>query len=204
MNLILITACPSGMATTFLAAKRLEQAAMRLGWNVHVEMHGEIAPLQAASAEQIANADLIVVAADHVPAPERFEGKRLFQAPIASALPDPSAFLSQAKREAPIYSAPAATAAAPTNSAGGKKIVAVTACPTGVAHTFMAAEALTEAGKAMGHQIRVETQARWARKTNSRKRKSPTRTWSYWPATSKWTRHALQVNGFIAPLPATR
>ncbi|HBK35927.1 MAG TPA: PTS fructose transporter subunit EIIBC, partial [Halomonas sp.] len=62
MNLILITACPSGMATTFLAAKRLEQAAMRLGWNVHVEMHGEIAPLQAASAEQIANADLIVVA----------------------------------------------------------------------------------------------------------------------------------------------
>ncbi|MCG7577432.1 MULTISPECIES: PTS fructose-like transporter subunit IIB [unclassified Halomonas] len=158
MNLILITACPSGMATTFLAAKRLEQAATRLGWNVHVEMHGEIAPLQAASAEQIANADLIVVAADHVPAPERFEGKRLFQAPTASALPDPSAFLSQAKREAPIYSAPAATAAAPTSSAGGKNIVAVTACPTGVAHTFMAAEALAEAGKAMGHQIRVETQ----------------------------------------------
>ena len=158
MNLILITACPSGMATTFLAAKRLEQAATRLGWNVHVEMHGEIAPLQAASAEQIANADLIVVAADHVPAPERFEGKRLFQAPIASALPDPSAFLSQAKREAPIYSAPAATAAAPANSGNGKKIVAVTACPTGVAHTFMAAEALAEAGKAMGHQIRVETQ----------------------------------------------
>lgn len=158
MNLILITACPSGMATTFLAAKRLEQAATRLGWNVHVEMHGEVAPLQAASAEQIANADLIVVAADHVPAPERFEGKRLFQAPIASALPDPSAFLSQAKREAPIYSAPAVTAAAPTSSAGGKNIVAVTACPTGVAHTFMAAEALAEAGKAMGHQIRVETQ----------------------------------------------
>ncbi|UXZ55997.1 PTS fructose-like transporter subunit IIB [Halomonas sp. 7T] len=158
MNLILITACPSGMATTFLAAKRLEQAATRLGWNVHVEMHGEIAPLQAASAEQIANADLIVVAADHVPAPERFEGKRLFQAPIASALPDPSAFLSQAKREAPIFSAPVATAATPASSTGGKKIVAVTACPTGVAHTFMAAEAMAEAGKAMGHQIRVETQ----------------------------------------------
>ncbi|MDN3560135.1 PTS fructose-like transporter subunit IIB [Vreelandella neptunia] len=159
MNIILITACPSGMATTFLAAKRLEQAAQRQGWSAHVEMHGEVAPLQAATAEQIANADLIVVAADHVPAPERFEGKRLFQAPIASALPDPSAFLAQAKREAPIYSAPAASSA-PTaaSSAGGKKIVAVTACPTGVAHTFMAAEALAEAGKAMGHAIRVETQ----------------------------------------------
>ncbi|MGO3768579.1 MAG: PTS fructose-like transporter subunit IIB [Vreelandella alkaliphila] len=159
MNLILITACPSGMATTFLAAKRLEQAATRMGWSAHVEMHGEIAPLQAATAEQIANADLIVVAADHVPAPERFEGKRLFQAPIASALPDPSAFLTQAKREAPIYTAPATpTAATPANNTGGKKIVAVTACPTGVAHTFMAAEALAEAGKAMGHAIRVETQ----------------------------------------------
>lgn len=160
MNIILITACPSGMATTFLAAKRLEQAAQRQGWSAHVEMHGEVAPLQAATDEQIANADLIVVAADHVPAPERFEGKRLFQAPIASALPDPSAFLAQAKREAPIYSAPAASTSAPTaaNSTGGKKIVAVTACPTGVAHTFMAAEALAEAGKAMGHAIRVETQ----------------------------------------------
>ena len=161
MNIILITACPSGMATTFLAAKRLEQAAQRQGWSVHVEMHGEIAPLQAATADQIANADLIVVAADHVPAPERFEGKRLFQAPIASALPDPSGFLAQAKREAPIYSAPAAPAASVStaaSSAGGKKIVAVTACPTGVAHTFMAAEALAEAGKAMGHAIRVETQ----------------------------------------------
>ena len=162
MNLILITACPSGMATTFLAAKRLEQAATRMGWNAHVEMHGEIAPMQAATAEQIDNADLIVAAADHVPAPERFEGKRLFQAPIASALPDPDAFLQQAKREAPIYSAPKTPAAAATpaaaSSAGGKKIVAVTACPTGVAHTFMAAEALAEAGKAMGHAIRVETQ----------------------------------------------
>jgi PTS system fructose-specific IIC component len=159
MNIILITACPSGMATTFLAAKRLEQAAQRQGWTVHVEMHGEVAPLQAATAEQVANADLIVVAADHVPAPERFEGKRLFQAPIASALPDPSAFLAQAKREAPIYSAPAASSTSTAaSSTGGKKIVAVTACPTGVAHTFMAAEALAEAGKAMGHAIRVETQ----------------------------------------------
>ncbi|MEG3081606.1 PTS fructose-like transporter subunit IIB [Halomonas sp. 5021] len=161
MNIILITACPSGMATTFLAAKRLEQAAKRQGWHVHVEMHGELAPLQAATAEQIANADLIVVAADHVPAPERFEGKRLYQAPIADALPDPSGFLTTAKRDAPLYQAPtdapAARSAAPS-ATEGQNIVAVTACPTGVAHTFMAAEALAEAGKAMGHAIRVETQ----------------------------------------------
>jgi fructose PTS system EIIBC or EIIC component len=38
------------------------------------------------------------------------------------------------------------------------KFVAITACPTGIAHTYMAAEALTEAAKAGGHEIFVETQ----------------------------------------------
>lgn len=37
-------------------------------------------------------------------------------------------------------------------------IVAVTACPTGIAHTYMAAEALEKAAKKMGHKIKVETQ----------------------------------------------
>ena len=38
------------------------------------------------------------------------------------------------------------------------KIVAVTACPTGIAHTYMAAEKLTDAAQKYGHQIKVETQ----------------------------------------------
>ncbi len=38
------------------------------------------------------------------------------------------------------------------------KIVAVTSCATGIAHTFMAAEALERASKAAGHEIHVETQ----------------------------------------------
>ena len=38
------------------------------------------------------------------------------------------------------------------------KIVAVTACPTGIAHTYMAAEQLAKTAKAMGHEIKVETQ----------------------------------------------
>ena len=38
------------------------------------------------------------------------------------------------------------------------KIVAVTACPTGIAHTYMAAEQLEKTGKALGHQVKVETQ----------------------------------------------
>jgi PTS system fructose-specific IIC component len=38
------------------------------------------------------------------------------------------------------------------------KFVAITACPTGIAHTYMAAEALTEAARAGGHEIAIETQ----------------------------------------------
>jgi fructose-specific phosphotransferase system IIB component len=38
------------------------------------------------------------------------------------------------------------------------KIVAVTACPTGIAHTYMAAEQLEKMAKFLGHQIKVETQ----------------------------------------------
>jgi fructose PTS system EIIBC or EIIC component len=38
------------------------------------------------------------------------------------------------------------------------KIVAVTSCPTGIAHTYMAAEALEQAAKAKGHELKVETQ----------------------------------------------
>ena len=103
MNVILITACPSGMATTFLAARRLEQAAERLGWQTTVEMHGELAPVTPASAEAIAAADLVVVAADQVPDPQRFQGKPLYRASIDQALPDPGGFLERARREAEAF-----------------------------------------------------------------------------------------------------
>lgn len=163
MNVILITACPSGMATTFLAARRLEQAAQRLGWQVLVEMHGEFQPVSPVSQEAVAAADLVVVAAARVPQPARFAGKRLYRAPVQQALPDPDAFLERAVREAVAFDianepADAPVAMATADKSGPKRIVAVTACPTGVAHTFMAAEALAQAGRALGYRIHVETQ----------------------------------------------
>ena len=38
------------------------------------------------------------------------------------------------------------------------KILAITACPTGIAHTYMAAECLERTGAKLGHQVKVETQ----------------------------------------------
>jgi PTS system fructose-specific IIC component len=59
---------------------------------------------------------------------------------------------------AALSDAPATLGGAFATAAGGKKIVAITSCPTGIAHTFMAAEGVEQGGKALGHSVRVETQ----------------------------------------------
>lgn len=71
--------------------------------------------------------------------------------------------VGEKKAEAkPAEAAPAAPAAsaqeAPDASAPVKKIVAVTACPTGIAHTYMAADALKYAAEELGYDLKVETQ----------------------------------------------
>ena len=63
------------------------------------------------------------------------------------------------KAEAKPAAAPAASAQeTPAASAPVKKIVAVTACPTGIAHTYMAADALKYAAEELGYDLKVETQ----------------------------------------------
>nr|NLI48886.1 PTS transporter subunit EIIA [Propionibacterium sp.] len=61
---------------------------------------------------------------------------------------------------APVAAAPVAAAAAPAAATASAKpiIVGVTACPTGIAHTYMAADSLVNAGKELGLDVRVETQ----------------------------------------------
>ena len=78
--------------------------------------------------------------------------------------PAPSSSAPAGSAAAPEQPAPAASAkpaVAPPQSAeqpGGRTIVAVTACPTGIAHTYMAADALAAAGERAGVTVRVETQ----------------------------------------------
>ncbi|MEZ7667229.1 fructose-specific PTS transporter subunit EIIC [Rothia sp. 27098_8_161] len=68
--------------------------------------------------------------------------------------------VGEKKAEAkPPEAAPAASAQeTPAASAPVKKIVAVTACPTGIAHTYMAADALKYAAEELGYDLKVETQ----------------------------------------------
>ena len=110
-----------------------------------------------ARVESLAEAELVVVAGQTVPADAALNGKRVYVGDVAHAVREPEAFLAQAMAEAKAYQAPAAAAVEPAKAAGQKRIVAITACPTGVAHTFMAAEAIESEAKKRGWWVKVET-----------------------------------------------
>ncbi|MBU0919402.1 MAG: PTS fructose-like transporter subunit IIB [Pseudomonadota bacterium] len=155
MNLLIVTACPNGMVTSVLTSRLLEAAAHRLGWSTAVEVHDPKAIGSPLTPAQIANADLVVVVKTGPLSLQRFVGKRVAQSTPSEALLDPEAFLrSAADTASELQHADEADAA---HTSGKPKLVAITACPTGVAHTFMAAEALQQAAIRKGYDLQVET-----------------------------------------------
>ncbi|PNG02154.1 PTS fructose-like transporter subunit IIB [Stutzerimonas kunmingensis] len=155
MNLLIVTACPNGMVTSVLTSRLLEAAAHRLGWSTAVEVHDPKAIGSPLTPAQIANADLVVVVKTGPLSLQRFVGKRVAQSTPSEALLDPEAFLrSAADTASELQQADEADAA---HTRGKPKLVAITACPTGVAHTFMAAEALQQAAIRKGYDLQVET-----------------------------------------------
>ncbi|EQC00200.1 PTS fructose transporter subunit IIBC [Photorhabdus temperata] len=102
--------------------------------------------------ENPAEADLVVVTGDTIPADSTLNGKRVYLGNTEQALHAPEDFFRQAKADAKPYQTPVTDLSCDT-----KRIVAVTACPTGVAHTFMAAEAIETEAKKRGWWVKVET-----------------------------------------------
>ncbi|WP_433885311.1 PTS fructose-like transporter subunit IIB [Pseudomonas vranovensis] len=156
MNIAIVTACPNGQVSSVLSARLLEAAALRQGWSTSVEVHDPQQPERQLSAAAIAAADWVLVVNTGALELRRFAGKRLYQSTPAQALADIENFLREAAEKAVVYQPEAEPVAAPVERSA--KIVAVTACPTGVAHTFMAAEALQQAAQQLGYQLSVETQ----------------------------------------------
>lgn len=155
MNLLIVTACPNGMVTSVLTSRLLEAAAHRLGWSTAVEVHDPKAIGSPLTPAQIASADLVIVVKTGPLSLQRFIGKRVAQSTPSEALLDPEAFLrSAADTASELQQADEADAA---HTSGKPKLVAITACPTGVAHTFMAAEALQQAAVRKGYDLQVET-----------------------------------------------
>ncbi|MFJ4441829.1 PTS fructose-like transporter subunit IIB [Pseudomonas sp. NPDC089422] len=154
MNIAIVTACPNGQVSSVLSARLLAAAAQRRGWSTSVEVQDAEHPERQLTSAQIAEADWVLVVATGPVDLARFAGKRLYQSTPAQALADREGFLDEAAGKAEVLAAQPVSAV----PSAAVRIVAVTACPTGVAHTFMAAEALQQAAQQLDYQLTVETQ----------------------------------------------
>ncbi|HEJ7919381.1 PTS fructose transporter subunit IIBC [Serratia marcescens] len=139
MKTLLMVDSSLGQARGHLAKRMLEAAAAKTGLTL---------------VESLQDAELVAVAGQSAPADAGLNGKLVYVGEVEQAVREPDAFLARAKAEAETYQAPQAAA---VKAAGQKRIVAITACPTGVAHTFMAAEAIESEAKKRGWWVKVET-----------------------------------------------
>lgn len=137
-----------------LAAEALRKHAHDGGHAIAIEFHDGETARDVLAAAAIADADAVLAIGGSGGDP-RFAGKAVTAAGVDDVLRDPAAVLTRALAG---QAAPALAAAAAAPQAGGRRIVAITSCPTGIAHTFMAAEGILQAAKALGHEARVETQ----------------------------------------------
>ncbi|CCG08330.1 PTS fructose-like transporter subunit IIB [Pararhodospirillum photometricum] len=157
--IVAVTACPTGIAHTHLAAEALEATARRRGHTVRVERQSAQGIEHPLSEAEIAKAEVVLIAADIRVDESRFAGKRMGMCSTSEAIRHPELVLAR------LLGAAWEDVAAPALVQQGLTIVAVTACPTGIAHTFMAADALKKAAAAAGHTLHVETQGSVGAKT---------------------------------------
>ncbi|WP_281222649.1 PTS fructose transporter subunit IIBC [Photobacterium sanguinicancri] len=157
MKVAIVTACPSGIANSVIAAGLLEKAAAELKWTANIECQSSVVSGNTLTAEQIEAADCIIVAANRTIDLSRFKSKKVYQSDISACLTSPKTYLENAISQADVLAVIPQVDENQASNNSIKKIVAITACPTGVAHTFMAAEALEEEGNRLGHHIKVET-----------------------------------------------
>ena len=151
-KIVAVTSCPTGIAHTIMAAEGLEQAAKQLGHDIQVETQGSVGTRNTLTESDIAAADVVIIAADTRVDTARFIDKPLYETSTEPAIRDGASVIEAALASVPAAATPATAPAAPL------KIVAITSCPTGIAHTFMAAEGLEQGAQSQGHAIKVETQ----------------------------------------------
>lgn len=120
-KVLAVTACPTGIAHTFMAAENLTKAGEKLGVPLKAETNGSEGVGNALTAEEIAACDGIIVAADKNVEMARFDGKPVLTVPVTEGIRHPEELINKIENgEAPIYhaSADAKEAAASGESAG--------------------------------------------------------------------------------------
>ncbi|WP_280630565.1 MULTISPECIES: PTS fructose transporter subunit IIB, partial [Gammaproteobacteria] len=109
MKIAIVTACPSGVANSIIAAGLLQQASKTLGWEAYIECHSTVIAGHTLSEEEINKADLVILAANGKIDMQRFVGKKVYQSPITACTSDPVGYLKQAAEQATELSSEQAT-----------------------------------------------------------------------------------------------
>jgi PTS system fructose-specific IIC component len=103
-KILAVTACPTGIAHTYMAADSLKAKAKEMGVNLKVETNGSSGIKNGLTKKDIEEADAIIVAADKQVEMERFNGKPVIQVPVAQAIRKPQDLIQQAlDQDAPVY-----------------------------------------------------------------------------------------------------
>lgn len=105
-KVLAVTACPTGIAHTFMAAESLTNKAREMGISIKVETNGSSGIKNALTKEEIENCSGIIVAADKKIEMSRFNGKRVIQTKVSDGIHKPEELIKHAiSGNAPIYHA---------------------------------------------------------------------------------------------------
>lgn len=124
-RVLAVTACPTGIAHTYMAAEALEKAGKKLGVTIKVETNGSGGAKNILTKEEIENCDGIIVAADKNVEMARFDGKKVISTQVSDGIKIPEKLINRiVSGDAPIYhhSGAAAESASSGNESFGRKL----------------------------------------------------------------------------------
>lgn len=101
-KIVAVTACPVGVAHTYIAAKKIENEAKKQGYNIRVETQGSIGIENALTEEEIRNADIVILAVDKDVDEKRFEGKKVYKVSTVKAINNTENIIKEAFN-APVF-----------------------------------------------------------------------------------------------------
>jgi PTS system fructose-specific IIC component len=155
------------VAHSRLAAEALKACALRGGYELTVETQNPSSPATERSVPGAVEADVVLLVGAPPPSAERFKNSKVVAVSASDLIAHTSQILRAAAGAGAVTEALAAPLTGPEKAASETatlakqpptKLVAITSCPTGIAHTFMAAAALRKAAEELGYEIKVETQ----------------------------------------------
>ncbi|MBS0898116.1 PTS fructose transporter subunit IIBC, partial [Pantoea dispersa] len=132
-RIVAVTACPTGVAHTFMAAEAIEAEASKRGWWVKVETRGSVGAGNPITPEEVAAADLVIVAADIDVDLAKFAGKPMYRTSTSLALKKTAQELDKAQAEAKVWQ-PSGNQAAASQSDSKEKAGAYRHLLTGVSY----------------------------------------------------------------------